>query len=246
MNRRKRKSSALRRIELKYGRKSKPAKASEYLHHLDEYHEKHPDIQAEIYCRVSERMQGYKHNLDTYEKKLRRELQKRNIPVVGCFREICSGWVLNDDRFALVYAVKKAKKHKAKITTVLVASSSDRFLRNKYFTTKKPDILPTEAEFEELKKLTCDVPLVTLLDPDMPPNKVRGYQSKWGQQAKGNRGGRPKKNKPGYKKQIRLEKLPRVLRMHNKNISLGDISAVTDIPKPTVWYWIKKYGDKIV
>ncbi|MCP4610307.1 MAG: helix-turn-helix domain-containing protein [Planctomycetes bacterium] len=90
------------------------------------------------------------------------------------------------------------------------------------------------------------MPLLTLLNPDMPLDEVRGYQSKWGRQAKGNKGGRPKKNKPGYKKQIRLEKLPCVLRLHNKDMSLGKIAAKTDIPKPTVWYWIKKYGDTIV
>jgi hypothetical protein len=130
---------------------------------------------------------------------------------------------------------------------VIVTTSSDRFLRNIDFHTKdNPCVLPTEFEFEELMKLTCDVPLLTLLNPDMSWKEVRGFQSIWGQQIKGNKGGRPKKNKPGYKKQIRLEKLPRVLRMHNKNISLGDIAVVTGIPKPTVWYWIKKYGDEIV
>lgn len=43
-----------------------------------------------------------------------------------------------------------------------------------------------------------------------------------------------------------LRNCPRVLRMHRKDISLGDIAIVTGITKPNVWYWIKKYGDEIV
>ncbi len=114
MNRRKRKSSALRRIELKYGIKFKPAKASNYLYSLVEYLKRYPDIVVIIYCRVSARMQGHKGNLDNHEKVLRRILRKLNIPVIGCYREISSGWVLNDDRLALINAVKEAKKYKGK------------------------------------------------------------------------------------------------------------------------------------
>ncbi|MGD8785920.1 MAG: recombinase family protein [Phycisphaerales bacterium] len=240
------KSSARRRIELKYGKKSKPAKASNYLHHLKTYYKKHPDIEAIICCRVSACIQERSGNLDTQEKVLRKILKKHNIPIVECYREVSSGWILDEDRGALVKAVKETKKHRGKKNIVIVATSSDRFLRNEYFTTKNPDILPTVAEFEELKKLTCDVPLATLLHPDMSPKKARGYQSKWGQKVKGNKGGRPKKNKPGYKKQRRIKKLYRVLRFHNKGMSFGKIATLTGIPKPTVWYWVKKYSDKIV
>ncbi|MFB0556092.1 MAG: helix-turn-helix domain-containing protein [Phycisphaerae bacterium] len=222
--------------------KSQPAKASDYLHHLDEYYKQHPDIQAIIYCRVSERTQGYKHNLNTYEKLLRRELKKRNIPVVGRFREICSGCILNDDRLALVFAVEKVKNHKTKRTTVIVSASSDRFLRNEYFTTKEPDIIPTEAEFEKLIGLVDSVPLLTLLHPDMSPRKVRSYQSKWGQKAKGNQGGRPIKKTPGYKKKIRDKKLPTVIKLYKKGKTITYIAKRVNVPRSTVVDWIKKYS----
>jgi DNA invertase Pin-like site-specific DNA recombinase len=241
------KSSIRRRIELKYGKESKPAKASNYLHHLKAYHKKHPDMEAIIYCRVSAGMQWRKGNLDTQEQILRRWLKKHNIPVIGCYREVSSGWVLNDERWALVNAVKQAKKYRGQKEVVIVTTSSDRFLRNIDFHTKdNPGVLPTEAEFEKFNKLTCGVSCLTYLHPDMPWKKVRSYQSKWGQRIKGNKGGRPKKNKPGYKKQRRLEKRPRVLRLHNKGMSLGGIAAETGIPKSTVGFWIKKHADKIV
>jgi len=159
--------------------KSTPAQASKYLHHLKKYYKQHPYMIALIYVRVSTGAQGYKGNLDTYEKVLRRKLKKPNVPIVGYYREVSSGWILDyDERRVLVNATKEAIKQKA----VIVAASSDRFLRNRDFNTKtNPDVLPTEAEYERLKKLTCNVPLIILLHPDMRPKKVRSYQTKWGQ-----------------------------------------------------------------
>ena len=114
--------------------------------------------------------------------------------------------MLNNERRALRKAVRKARvKIKKGKSAIIIATSSDRFLRSRNFNTKtNPEVLPTEAEFVELRKLTRKVPLVTLLHPDMSPRQVRSYVSKWGQKVKGNKGGRPKMNKPGYKKQRRL------------------------------------------
>lgn len=234
MNRRKKKNrssaeNAKRRSRERYLPDSKSAKASKYIHHLKKYRKKHPDMRVLIYIRESTRAQDHNKNLDTYEKVLRRRLKKLNIPVVGCYREVSSGWILDfDKRGALVNATEDAIKHKA----IILAPSADRFLRNKDFHTKHaPNVLPTEAEFKELEKLTCGVPLVTLLHPDMPPKKVRRHQTRWGQQVKGNSGGRPKINKPGYKKKRRLEQLPGVLRRRRKGKSLEDISKATGRPK---------------
>ena len=228
-----------RRLRERYLLDSKTAKASEYLYHLKQYHKQYQDMIVVIYIRVSTGAQGYKRNLDTYEKVLRWKLKKLNITIIACYREVGSGWVLDGDREVLVNAAKEAKKEKA----VIVAPSADRFLRNKNFNTKtNPDVLPTEAEFEELKKLTGNVPLVTLLHPDRPPRKVRRYQTKWGQKVKGNSGGRPKENKPGYMKLRRQIKLPQMLRRRKKGESLGAISKATDVPKSTVADWVRRYG----
>jgi len=251
MNRRKREqrtnrsvaANVKRRLRERYLPDSKPAKASKYLHHFKKYHKKHPNMQALIYTRDSTGAQAYRRNLDTHKKVLRREHKKMKIPILGCYPEVSSGWILNDDRWALVKAVKKARKYIRKgKPVVIVTTSSDRFLRNEYFTTNGPDVLPTKAEFEKLKKLTRNVPLVTLLHPDMPPMEVRSWQTKWGQKTKGNKGGRPKVNKPGYKKKQRLEKLPRVLRLRKKGASWRDINALTGVAKTTATDWVRKYG----
>ncbi len=223
--------------------KSKPAKASKFLHHLDEYLKNHPFTVALIYCRVSACMQGYKRNLDTIEQVLRRALKHRNIPVVGCYREVRSGWILDHKRGALVQAVEKVKKYKGKRTVVIVTTSSDRFLRNRDFhTQERPDILPTEEDFERLIGLTGDVPLLTLLHPDMPSHKVRGIQSKWGQRAKGNKGGRHRKRFPGYKKKRREQKLTTLMSLNRRGKTLSYIVAKTGVARSTIKDWIEKYG----
>lgn len=220
--------------------REKPATASKYLHSLKEYHEIFPDIEVIIYIRVSTNAQGCKRNLDTYEKVLRRKLKKLNIPVLGCYREIGSGWVLNKERRSLINAAKKAKE----LNAVIVAPSADRFLRNRNYTYNEPDLLPTQSEYEELKKLTCEIPLLTLLHPDMPPKIVRGLQSKWGQKAKGNKGGRPRKNMHGYKKERRFKEMPHVLRLHQSGATLAEIKASTGIPRSTVRLWIENNKKK--
>jgi hypothetical protein len=223
---------------------SKPAKASDYLHHLADYYKQHPDMQAIIICRVSACMQAYKLNLNTYEKLLRRKLKKRNIPVVGCFREVSSGWILDSEkRHGLTNAVKQAKDliENGK-DMVIVAASADRFLRNKYYTTNKPNILPTEEDYGKLKELTCNVPLLTLLDPDMPPMEVRGYQTRWGQKTKRSKGGRPRKKVAGYKKIQREQKLGIVLKLWEKGKKISEIAYKTGTKLGTINDWIVKYG----
>ena len=58
-------------------------------------------------------------------------------------------------------------------------------------------------ELSNLKWVCGDVPLVTLHDPDIGWREERSIQSKRGQQQKGNKGGRPVNNAPGYKKRRR-------------------------------------------
>jgi DNA invertase Pin-like site-specific DNA recombinase len=177
-----------------------------------------------------------------YEDLLHRETKKQGIPIAGnCHREISSGWILNEDRWALMEAVKEAKKLIAKgREAVIVAPSTDRFLRNRDFTTKEPDLTPTEAEFQILKELTCNIPLLTLLHPDMPPKEVRSYQTKWGQEAKGNKGGRPEKKTPGYKKRRRDRKRGRVIRLYKQGVTISGISRETRVPPGTIYGWLMK------
>ena len=222
------------------GLKSKPAKASDYLHHLTDYHEQHPNMQAIIYCRESACMQNYYKNDKNHKRVLRKKFKKLNIPIVSCFYEVCSGKKLNEEREGLINAIQKARECS---NAVIVTTSADRFLRHKDFhSVKNPDILPTVADFEKLRELTSDIPLLTLLDPDMPPREVRSYQTRWGQKTKRSKGGRPRTKVSGYKKKLRLQKLNRVIRLYKKGKKISVISFKTGIKRSAINDWIVKYG----
>lgn len=244
MNRRKREQllAKRRRHQLRSQTKpapSKPVKASKYLYHLDEFHRRHPDMVAVIYCRVSARSQDHRENLQNQESVLRQQHKTRGIPLVGCYLEVGSGSILDEKREGLRKAIQAAKQH---VNAVIVTTSTDRFLRNRCFTTDRLDTMPNEEEFEELNRRADSVPLATYLHPDMPPKEVRGYQSKWGQRTKGNKGGPPLKKSPGYKKRRRLRNLPRVLRLQKGGKNPSQIAVRTGIARSTVCDWIVKYG----
>ena len=246
MSKRKRKNrSALtgikRRLQRRYVSDSKTVKASNFIHPLKEYFKQHPNMIVILYNRESSRSQDDNHV--TNERVLRNRCKKLGIPVINFYSETISGKILNEDRKGLLQAVSKARaKIKKGKHAVILAVSTDRVLRNEYFTTNYPDITPTEKEYEQLKKLTCNVPLATLLHPDMPPNKVRGKQTRWGQKVKKSKVGQPKKPRPGYFKKRRFEKLSQVLDLRKRYFSYREIEKMTSIPKTTASDWIKKYG----
>jgi DNA invertase Pin-like site-specific DNA recombinase len=185
-------------------------------------------------------MQNYYKNYKSHKRVLRKKFKKLNVLIAGCFYEICSGKKLNEEREGLINAIQKAREYS---NAVIVTTSSDRFLRHRDFhSVENPNILPTIEDFEQLKELTGDIPLLTLLNPDMPPQEVRSYQSKWGQRAKGNKGGRPRKKVAGYKKQQRIQKLGRVIRLYKKGKKISVISFKTGIKRSTITDWIEKYG----
>lgn len=224
--------------------KSETAQASDYLYHCKSYLRKYPGTLVILYIRVSTGAQKYKHNLETLETILRSKLKKYKSSIVGCYRDVSSGWILNDDRRILINAAEKARKlMKLGKNVLIITTSADRFLRHVDWTPQN-NILPTQKMFKKLAELTFNVPLATLLHPNKQQNGkgVRSYQAKWGQLIKGNKGGRPKKRIPGYKKKRRLEKLEQLKELCLKRKTLAQIAAqMPDIPKPTLWYWRKYF-----
>lgn len=186
-------------------------------------------------CRVSTRRQDHQGNPRDQERNLRREVEPRLGAVIEVITHVGSGW----DPQWLTNATAVAVQHGA----TLLAESTDRFLRSpRYHSSKRPDELPTEEDFERLLFWADDAPLMTFLHPDTSPDVVRSYQAQRGQLAKGRRGGQPDHKHPGSKKQRRLEKLSRVLWCHKRGASLGDIAAVHGLPRPTVQTWVREYG----
>ncbi len=240
MTKHQRKRTALegvrRRLREKYP-PAVPGKASNYITSLEELVRKRIPLKAALLGRVSACMQNHKGNLNDQLVSLRQAVEAYAIPIVCEFKEVGSGWWHERER--LDAAARRALDEGA----VLLAESTDRFIRSIYYDSKRnPSAQPSVPEYEELRRATKGVTLVTILHPDTPWKEVRSYQSKRGQQTKGNKGGRPKINKAGYKKKSRLEKLSRVLRLRKKSASWGDINALTGVAKTTASDWVRKYG----
>ncbi|MCC6127293.1 MAG: recombinase family protein [Pirellulales bacterium] len=214
------------------GYKSPEGKASDYIRHFVEI--AYSGIKVILYPRVSGRTQNRRGNLKAQEFWSRNSLKSYKVEIIDAFCETASGWA--NDRTRLIAAAELAKREEA----VLVAVSTDRFIRSKAFTTDtNPDVLPTVEEYEALIEDTQGVLLATLLPPDTPWRKVHPIQIKMGQKFKGRKGGRPLKKPPGHKKQKRLANGSKVLWMDFCSMSERQIEKNTGIPRRTIRRWIK-------
>lgn len=79
-----------------------------------------------------------------------RRLRHCGVTVVDVILERVSGW--HEDRFMLEEAIFRARKRDA----IVIAESSDRFIRPRdYHTEKRPEAMATVWEHEELKKMAA-------------------------------------------------------------------------------------------
>lgn len=229
------------KLERQMKLRARPAKASNYLHSLDSYLRKHPDIQVIIYERVSAGEPARRNNLTVQDIVLLGVVKKRHLPVIRVFREIGPGWVKHDDRLVLIEAIKLAKQQSKK--TIILALMANRFLRHEYYTPTTP-YLPDDTEWKIVKDWAGDIELITFLEPDMPESEVRSRHIKWGLQTKNPRGGRPKSRKAGYKKRIKDKKSPQALKLYQQGIAIRGISKLIDAPESTIKDWVTKHDDE--
>jgi hypothetical protein len=147
------------------------------------------------------------------------------------------GWAFyKSARPYLAEAVALAKKHGA----IIVAESVGRYVRNRNFHRKS--MAPTVADIEALMEFVDGVKLATINHPDEKVEFVRGYESSRGQEAKGMRGGRPRKKRPGYVKKRGEEKLPRVRFLAWLGESFRSIQQQTGVNFNTARRWIIEHG----
>jgi hypothetical protein len=213
-----------------------PGDARRVLRHADD--EIQRGDRVVLACRVSERVQNHRGNLNDSERSLRKYVAARGATVVGVVRTVGSGqhatWVRR--------GAELCKEHGAK----LLAESTDRLIRSARFDTEDaPDAQANDQELGYLNVMLDGVVAATVLPPDAPARNVRSFQRRRGQVEKGAKGGRPRNAVPGYKKQRRLEKLPEVLQLHAAGQSLGQIEDSTGVPKQTVREWIKKSAEGV-
>lgn len=196
-----------------------------------------PGRRVIICLRVSRRAQRCAGNLADQREALRAAVQRAGGRLVGIVlhtgRGTDPGW--------LAPATNLARLRGA----VLLAESTDRFIRSPdYHSVDCPDAQAGEDDLEKLAAVTAGCRLMTLLDPDAPPTKVRSYQRQRGQERKARRGGRGCRRvgaaatAPGAKKLRRKRWLRHVLSMHRAGASLGEISRGTGISKMTCHNWL--------
>jgi hypothetical protein len=155
-------------------------KASRYIRRFN----LKPGDRVYLILRVSNRER--KGNLAKQEARLRQIVAEAGAVVVGVGRIVISG-------FYPFWLWRKAQKAKVCGATVMLAATTDRFIRNLYFRSSKPYFVKFQATEEQLSEVySCrnGMELMTDLDPDASPQEVRRYRSFTGQ-LYGSKGGRP-------------------------------------------------------
>ncbi len=217
-----------------YARLLRRGNAAEVIHpfHVE------PGDKVVLLCRVSSCQQGKSGNLLGQELHLRRAVELRGGVVVGVVKHEWSGrgpeWLGK-----LAAACNEARR----LGATVLAVSTDRFIRSRYFKSTKRRQCQAQAQQHDLMDLALaanGVRLMTLLDPDAPPVVCRSLLVRCGQGSKGQKGGRPRKpdGTPGYRKRRREELLPRVLELRGQGESLGRIAKLTGLTKRLVQEWV--------
>ena len=215
-------------------------KAGDYIAHFENLLPSRPGLKVVLYCRVSRCWQSKNGNLKSQNEYLKKTIQRYrkkndcNIHITTTFEEVASGW--ENDRTQLIDAARTAKVCNA----VLVAESTCRFLRSdRFHSNKRPNVLPTIYEYENLVTDTQGVTLATIMPPDTAWKDIKGFQARRGQHSRSNYGGRPKDKYSGYKNDRRTKYLKQVRQYYRKGLSIADIVRKTNIPRSTISDWIK-------
>lgn len=166
-------------------------KASDFVTRLKRFAKRYPNLTRVIlYVRVSDRKQARANSQAAQRERLLRAAKKYRLEVIDIIIDVKPA-KRHSKRLALREAFAVAQQHDA----FVLAYATNRLIRGQdHHSTKRPDAVPTREEFEELAALADGVPMVTLLDPDLPPSEVHSRMTKLAKKHRGNKGGRPRKD----------------------------------------------------
>jgi hypothetical protein len=229
--------------------------ASEYIGYLPDMIERGEVNAMILHARVSTPVQQRNGSLSDQMKKLK-ELVKpygkspHRIPVVARFCEMGKG--KNPSRRKLRRAVAMARREHA----VIVVDTTDRLIRAEDYDPHDRDTWkhrPTDAEYRHFMEVNSGVVFATIgRRPDAGPRRTRSHQTKRGQEAKGNKGGRPKKSVKLTPSQRKVLLLPEIKRLRMEKGPGGkpkgyckiakEIKAAWRLPlsSRTVMRWLKE------
>lgn len=181
-----------------------------------------------LLCRVSTDDQDANRNLDDGTMHAWRHLR-----AMGCRPVTMDEGVETSNIFSNRTILEQAIEEARRLGAMLVAPSRDRFIRSRSFgrgQTAKGEP-PCVHEYEQLIHMAEGVLLATLLPPDEPS---RSRRIKRGQDAKGRKGGRPRKNASGDKKDRRERLKPHAAELLKKGMSQRAVAAVSGIRESTL------------
>lgn len=174
-----------------------------------------------LVCRVSSYKQNKNRNLQDQRNKLYGKVTSLGCIVVYEHLYVGSGW-----KPFLEPAVERAHKYGA----VIVAESTDRFVRTRrYHSSKNPNARLSEWNLRILRETAEGVELYTVEDPDNAPGANRSAQIERGQQNK-SKGGRPKK----------MWRQERAKQLKALGWSLRKIGFELNVSHETVRKWLNK------
>ena len=137
----------------------------------------------------------------------------------------------------MIAARDDAKNHGA----VVVAETACRFLRSvEFHPSIRADAQPTEEEYQHLFRFMQGVPMAQLYPTYFHWRQARSLQSSRGQQAKGRKGGRPRKHyRPRWNKCLR--EVAKALQLHHQGWSFRAIGEELGRSHSTIQEWCKTY-----
>jgi DNA invertase Pin-like site-specific DNA recombinase len=201
-------------------------------------------MRAVPYMRVSSGEQRTGGNLKNRRAWLRRAIHRRGIVHTKCFSEVVSGNSLQS-RPRLIAAIDAARRNQAEhpdAHVVVVTDTRNRFLRGSDYNGQASTDPPNPKQLAQLRKLAGKVPLVTVLNPDIPFGEVRAHEMAVAKKA-GKRIGRPpmKDMKPGWTKERREELLPEARRLHEEEYwGCRTIAKHQGVHESTLRGWLKR------
>jgi len=224
---------------------------SSVIRHLDEFDP--TKLLVVLYMRESSDKQESHNNLRNRRKLAKRTLKQRGIEVICSYSEVVSGNQLHN-RPGLWKAIRHARLLKwgnPDAVVIVITDARNRFLRGPNYDKRAKTDPPNAEQLRILKKLAKGVILATILDPDATFEEVRRYETNvptaLGAKS-GKKVGRPKKlptmvQPPGWKKNIRLQKIDQVLRLRDQDVSNREIGRRLDVPESTLRDWMKRSQD---
>lgn len=204
----------------------KAGKASKYILTAD-YTREEP---YQPFLRVSTCQQGKRQNLLGQEIHLTRILAQAGRTILPPIRFEWSGRGM--ERLEKTFeASNQAQKYGA----ILLAATTDRFIRSCLFRSNHRLYCQAQASEEELQdwKLTVgNTPVMTHLHPDSTPGECKALLTLWGLAVKD--------KEPGYKKRRKLDLKAKVIELRLLGWGYQRIGKTLQVTRTTVEKWVKE------